>query len=133
MVEDVEVPEDELAGWMVWPEEPMHENELACRVDGVIALPGDPVNYLGTLLHSLGATCYTAAFVRGATGHRSLIWGVLGVLCVWLGTCFEGGAEARPSMLRFLIDNGLIALGAVVCGSWLGRRLSSRAHDDDLP
>ena len=36
-------------------------------------------------------------------------------------------------MLRFLIDNGLIALGAVVCGSWLGRRLSSRTNDADRP
>ena len=133
MVPDVEVLEDELAGWMVWPEEPMHENELARRVVGVIAFPGDPVNPLGTLLYSLGATCYTAAFVRGATGHRSLVWGALGVLCVWLSTCFEGGAEARPSMLRFLIDNGLIALGAVMCGSWLGRRLSFRTHDADRP
>ena len=93
MVADVEVLEDELAGWMVWPEEPMHEDKQACRVVGVIALPGDPVNHLGTLLYSLGATCYTAAFVRGATGHRSLVWGVLGVSA-------SGSVPASKAALR---------------------------------
>lgn len=88
------------------------------------------------MILELGATCYVAAFVRGATGHRSWGWGALGVLLAGLGASFDAGAEARMSMPRFLVDQCLIAVGAVVAGRWLARRGSARREqrsDRDRP